>query len=541
MSLVAFFSVSQRALAQTSECGSGHPSYDLELALAGRSLRGTERIAYEHSGEPSRSLALRIFANAGPTNRPTRQRVEVRNVVCEPRCTVESPSASAIVLRFDHTLAQGEHVRISAELDGTLDFTAPEANGGTAMLEAAMNAMTGDGGGDYGLFAEANGISMMTGFFPVVAARSNGEWVLEERSSLGDIVTDRLGHVRATLDVPSGTTVVATGNESREAPARVRIDAPCVRDFAVLASDRFVSSERTVNGVRIRSYFVREHREGGERVLDYAAESFAVFAQHFGDYPWSELDLVEAGVGGGAGGVEFSGLATVGSTFYAPGGVMGGLAQSLGLPAELSPMITAMTSGMTGGADPLAGALEFITAHEVAHQWWHGLVGSSSREHAFLDESLAQWSARLYLEKRYGRERAERETASQITQNYRTMRMMGQPDGRVDRATDSFETPIAYAGLVYGKGAHFFERVRRLVGDEAFFTSLRRYVQRHRFGLATPNALLDAFGRDRARAETLYRRWFEGTHGDQDLGAPAGGGVNGDPNELLRMLQGLSP
>ena len=45
------------------------------------------------------------------------------------------------------------------------------------------------------------------------------------------------------------------------------------------------------------------------------------------------------------------------------------------------------------------GMLEFVVAHEVAHQWWHGLVGSDSRDHPYVDEALAQLVARGFSKK----------------------------------------------------------------------------------------------------------------------------------------------
>src|SRR4029077_8097489 len=45
----------------------------------------------------------------------------------------------------------------------------------------------------------------------------------------------------------------------------------------------------------------------------------------------------------------------------------------------------------------------YVTAHEVAHQWWgHQLVGADARGATMLSETLAQYSAMMVMEKRYG-------------------------------------------------------------------------------------------------------------------------------------------
>ena len=45
----------------------------------------------------------------------------------------------------------------------------------------------------------------------------------------------------------------------------------------------------------------------------------------------------------------------------------------------------------------------YITAHELAHQWWaHQLIGSYSQGSNMMSESLAQYSALMIMEKEYG-------------------------------------------------------------------------------------------------------------------------------------------
>jgi hypothetical protein len=174
--------------------------------------------------------------------------------------------------------------------------------------------------------------------------------------------------------------------------------------------------------------------------------------------------------------------------------------------------------------DLLLSMREFVTAHEVAHQWWHGLIGSDSQADPFLDESLAQYSALVYLEDRYGRTRADQEANTNVKLGYLMMRTLGTPDGPVSRPAAKFPSSLAYAGLVYGKAPFFFHELRQRLGDRVFFEGLRAYATRHRFRTARPDALLEAFSAGGRRQEVaeLARRWLEGAHGDEDIG---GGGL----------------
>jgi hypothetical protein len=178
----------------------------------------------------------------------------------------------------------------------------------------------------------------------------------------------------------------------------------------------------------------------------------------------------------------------------------------------------------------------------VAHQYWYGLVGSDARKHPFQDEALTQWSAQLYFEQRFGAERAAKEADTQIAMNYRLMRLFGQADGAVDRPVDAFDSPLAYAGLVYGKGAFVYPALRKLVGDDAFFDALRSYVLRYRFRTAPVHALFDLLGELSGRQRSvrgLAEYWLAQSHGDRDVGAPGAGmlAANGGNQEQRKRLQ----
>jgi aminopeptidase N len=282
-----------------------------------------------------------------------------------------------------------------------------------------------------------------------------------------------------------------------------------VRDFSVLASPSFAVSSRQVGDVKVSAHFLREERNAGKRVLSASVHSLRTFEKHFGPYPYADLDVVEAPLVGGAGGVEFSGLVTVASMLYRPvtagGEALGGL-----LPGGFQRKMMQQT---------FDSMLEFVTAHEVAHQYWHILVGSDSRNHPFNDEALCQFSALLYMEKRYGKKRADQEAMAQLVNGYRMMRMFGQQDGAADRPVDEFPSALAYGGLVYGKAPLVYRVIRKKVGDAFFFSTLREYVRRYWFGTAPRRGFIEMLAAADPSVRRIARRWLDEAHGDEDLQA----------------------
>jgi hypothetical protein len=585
------------------------PLYDLTLRLAdnGRDFTLREAVTVTNTERaPLRDLVLRVYGNAPrpPANaaqggaqaaRPSGPPVRFVRGSCEGgACTVAAESPSVVVVRLAQPLAPGAAVRVSLDLAGTLPEIAPgRTNILTQGLESlsSLGSAAAEGGGDYGLLATGDGIVSLAHFYAVLARRTGGQWERVDRGGVGDLGSDDLAHVRAAVELPAGYTVATTGVTARTVAQeggrqRHEVVAGAVRDFAVMAGRTLQSATRRVGDVEVRSYFLPAHRAAGEQVLDTAARSLEEFVRRFGPYPYRDLDVVEAPLVGGAGGVEFPGLVTVATMFYRPtqaapratggggatggagglGGLLGGLlggggGDDGGGLGGLGSILGALGGGGLGGlgdADGMMGRLlpsmlEFVTAHEVAHQYWHGLVGSDSRAHPFIDESLAQYSAMLYVEARHGAERARREGDMQVRMNYQFMRMLGHDDGAVDRPAQSFSSPIVYAGLVYGKGPYLYDALRREAGDAAFFRALRRYTDTWRFRTAPPSGFLDALAaehpRGAARVRALGRRWLHETHGDADLGAGdlgslvttmMGGQGAVDP-QVQQMLQGLGP
>ncbi len=500
------------------------PLYDLKVSIdphAGTFDLEQETYVTNAYGAGLPSLVFRLHGNpssegGGPT------RVRLVSGECLGRaCHVRQGPPSAITVSFDQPLAKGERVRVQFSLTGVLERIDPAQTGLIAQSLAGILGM-GAPSADvtYGMMSVCDAFVSMGAFFPVLARRDDKGWERVEKASVGDFGSDDLAHVRAQIETPPLVRVVTPGFAVRsvlvpgkdgEPRQRFDIAASMVRDFSVFAGDGVDSVERRVGDISVRSTFLQGNRDVGERVADVAASALSVFERRFGPYPYRVLEVVEAPLTGGAGGMEFSSMIVVSSMLYRPFGKddpLGALFGMLGGAREESP-----------AASLLDETLEFTTAHEVAHQWWHALVGSDSRAHPFVDESLAQYSTLIYYEDRHGKERARRVADSQVRLNYVGMRLMGQPDGPVTGPAASFE-PLSYAGLVYGKGPFFFREARGKMGDAAFFEALRRYADEYRFRTASSEGPLPylAAGKQERAVRLLARRWLDEAHGDADLG-----------------------
>jgi len=120
---------------------------------------------------------------------------------------------------------------------------------------------------------------------------------------------------------------------------------------------------------------------------------------------------------------------------------------------------------------------EYFLAHEIAHQWWgHGLTWASYRDN-WLSEGLAQFSAVLYLEKKYG--------PKEVDKIFKKLFQWTTRKGAVGPITLGYRLGHldfeAYQAIVYDKAALVLFMLKDLLGEKAFFEGLRYFYQENMF------------------------------------------------------------
>ena len=484
-------------------------------------------VVHNREAAPWYEVVLRAYPNSarGTSLRVEDVRVDGKRVAVRTHGTVIAVPAE---------LAPGAEVAISLTFRGQLrrlrdgdDDPTAAATGMLSQLAPGLAPANARPRGDkgYGTFAVGAHGATLVDWYPQLAARAHGVWDREEPGPIGDLSHADPGSAVVALTVPKGWRVAGAGSALGQHPAgagkeTATFAAAGVRGaLGLSASPEYDERTEQTPGVQLRASSM--HGEAGARLLLTCARAALQSLQaRFGSYPWTSLAVAEVSLTGGAGGVELPGLAL--------------LAQAL-------------SPGAPGGLSP-PGMFDFTCYHEVAHQWWQGVVGSDPRRAPWVDEALAQYSAVLVTEDAKGKEAAEQALSTFVVLNYHGMRMAHLADGRVARPADEFRTPLAYAGLVYGKAPLFFARARELLGNARFDAACRAYRQAWAFREAGADGWLAAARRsDPRHAEelsALQRRWWQEKHGDEDVGQldglalmdALGGGGNGFA-QLLRGLQ----
>jgi aminopeptidase N len=132
-------------------------------------------------------------------------------------------------------------------------------------------------------------------------------------------------------------------------------------------------------------------------------------------------------------------------------------------------------SGQTGFS-------EMLSSHELAHQWWGDMVTCATWHDMWLNEGFATYAEALWLEHEAGQDGAEALRSAMAD------RRPDDPSGTV-YVSDISSASDLFTQLTYQKGAWVLHMLRHVLGDEAFFSMLRRYGSEHAYATVSTEDL----------------------------------------------------
>jgi hypothetical protein len=414
--------VEQSTLALRPDASMYHISITLDTDLS--SLTGREEVRYTNTEDVLlNEIDLRLFPNVGG-GQSTVSQLTVDGEPVTPRYALKN---SVLIVPLQPPLPPGEAVVLG------MDF--------------AVKIPTNPGG-NYGTFALLDDILALAHFYPMIAVYDDEGWNVEIAPAIGDVVYADTSYYLVRVRAPISQTLVASGvtvdKSVEDARQIVTFAAGPMRDFYLVSSDRYQVQSKQVGDTLVNAYAPSEYAAPNALALRYATQALRIYTARFGDYPFTELDVV--GTPTLAGGVEYPGIVAIALSLY----------------------------------DPNKRFFEAATAHEVAHQWWYSVVGNDQIDEPWLDESLTQYATLQYWKDMYGE--AAYEAAHRV--------MKGRWD-YIDDADIPLGLPVAaydeasYSGIIYGRGPLFFETLAQTMGQNTFDAFLRDYYQTFKWGIAT--------------------------------------------------------
>ena len=389
------------------------PVVDLELALDDdlRTVSGTHTVTFTPD-LPTDELVFRLVPNAPDTgpDELTVDAVRGTDVAGSGSAEAEADEPGGLyVVRLDEELAAGASTEVE------LDFT----------LRVA--------GGDFDRVGADEGVTWWASGTPLLAWEPGVGWARDPFVGvIGETTVSPAADTTISVSAPEDLTVLMTGDQDEpSAPRDGRrtwtSTEPVARDVAVAVGE-FTTTERETGGTRVTVGSL----EGDADATDLADGTVAAIEsleEFLGPFPYGTLTII--GLPDYGGGIEY------------PSAIL------------------------------QAARDDVVLVHEVAHEWFYGMVGNSQFRDPWLDEALATWAESV---------------------------VHGGPDfppalglpGAVGQPMTAWTGAREYFATVYGKGASALLEAREQAGAEEFDAAIRCYADTTAWSIATPEDLAAA-------------------------------------------------
>ncbi|MEM6829411.1 MAG: M1 family aminopeptidase, partial [Bacteroidota bacterium] len=212
--------------------------------------------------------------------------------------------------------------------------------------------------------------------------------------------------------------------------------------YEVIKDQTFIQVDSTEKEIDLAIYYHKGHEYNLESMMKGMKHSLTYFSRAFSPYQYRQMRIL-----------EFPRYATFAQSFAntVP------FSESIGFMIQLDD-------------DDDVDVTYFVTAHELAHQWWgHQLRGANVQGGVALSEALAQYSALMVMKNEYPQEHIK-EFLKEELDRYLTGRTLEQKK----------EMPLSLVEnqqyIHYGKGASVMYALQDYVSEDSVNAALKRFI-----------------------------------------------------------------
>lgn len=315
-------------------------------------------------------------------------------------------------------------------------------------------------------------------FFPIICPYDNG-FVTTKFSSNGDPFFSEIADFSVEICVPNDYVVATSGKQEEQIIDGQKIVA-CneknLRDFCFVLSKKFDVVSEKCGKIDVNYYFYDDFN--AKNHLKTAILALQTFQDLFGEYEYSVLNVVKTNFC--FGGMEY-------------------------------PQLVMISDSITDEE-----TINYVIVHEIAHQWWYGMVGNNEYENAWIDESLTEYSTALFFEKNSEYGLTYDDIVDGATKTYKNFvevysHIEGDVSEKMDRNLLQFDTEPEYVNCIYTKGILFFDSMRDCLGDKKFFKALKFYFKTNKFKIVTRDIFIQSFSKGANRnLKSFIESWIDG-------------------------------
>ncbi|KRF50531.1 hypothetical protein ASG98_27190 [Bacillus sp. Soil531] len=197
-------------------------------------------------------------------------------------------------------------------------------------------------------------------FYPMVATYRNHKWNKEEYRFKGETYHTAFSDFKVTYNIPDDYTIVSTGeNDKFPSEKKGVFEVKNTKEIFIALLKNPLVTEKNEGNVNIRVLGLNKDDKLYKEISTEASSALDYFQKNIGPYPFKQLDIIVDQLG-----MEYPGVVTAHSIY---------------------------------NASVSDESLKRIVVHEMAHQWFYGVISNDPYYNAWLDEGFADFATTLYL------------------------------------------------------------------------------------------------------------------------------------------------
>ena len=147
-----------------------------------------------------------------------------------------------------------------------------------------------------------------------------------------------------------------------------------------------------------------------------------------------------------------------------------------------------------------------LISHELAHQWFGDLVTCKDWGNVWLNEGFATFFETVWSESHYPKDQADYDTWNTAREWFAKSDLYKKPIVRFD-----FDESEEFDGNAYEKGGWVLQMLRHQIGDEAFWRSLKHYLEVNRGKNVVTSDLVKAIEETtHVSVDRFFQQWIYG-------------------------------
>ena len=422
-------------------------SLDLTLNAEEMTIAGYEKFEYENRGDGGvESLVFHLYPRAfrdGASIKPYSN-------LTEAKCFPNGMSFGDLEVREVKVDGNNHEIKLVGEDEDKLEVGLGKNlfMGDRAVVEIWFDLKLPNCTHRFGYFE--NNINLGN-FYPILAVRSNGEYDMTPYYANGDPFFSECASYDVVITAPSEYKVFSSGNVTNASQkgdtTKTCMSALSVRDFAIILGTNLES--KSIEGKNFTVNYVGSVGDGdisANAELAHLAAKY--FSEKFKAYPYKTLNIVKTPFVHG--GMEYPGIVMISDT--------------LTTTEEVRKVIV----------------------HEIAHEWWYGIVGVNETKDAWIDEGLAEFSTALFFDDNSQFGISYNQMINDAITSYTLYvdvisALDKSMNTKMNLPVNEYLNEYEYTYMIYVKGLLLFDDLMTITGKDKLIKALAKIAKDYEF------------------------------------------------------------